>query len=243
MMGTDPMNMFAAPNAGLGQEYLRDNLALAYQEILTVITRMRTNRQAVMDAPTFRTSMKAALTAAEADATRKGYTPDDAHLATFAVVAFLDESAENLNDPNFTNWARLQEEMFGDPASGEIFFQCIARLLARDDSPEDADVLEVFALCLLLGYQGQDSSSSGGSAIITKIADKIQRTRGPHRLAPDSAPLRDAVLQPPYDPWVRALVLGTLGAVFLAALFFAGFKYALASGASELHSISQLAAH
>jgi type VI secretion system protein ImpK len=243
-MTRDQTDSAASPGAELGQVHRRDNLALAYQEILTVITRLRANRQAVTDAATFRSSMKAALATAQADATRKGYTPDDARLATFAVVAFLDESVENANDPSFIDWSNrtMQEEVFGEPVSGETFFQCIDRLVTRADNPRDADVLEVFALCLLLGYRGQYSANElGVPPIVKKIADKLERIRGPHRLAPDWAPAQDAVLQPPYDPWVRALFFGTLGALFLAVVFFIGFKVALASGAAGLHSLSLLA--
>jgi len=240
----DQTNIASTPSAELRQGPRKENLALVHQEILTVITRLRVSRQAVMDAGAFRSSMKAALTASQADATRKGYTPEGARLATYAVVAFLDESVENANDPSFADWARrpLQEELFGDPASGEIFFQCIDRLVARRDSAEDADVLEVFALCLLLGYRGRfgTNGQEGVRPIVTTIAEKVQRIRGPRRLAPDWAPAQDAVLQPPQDPWVRALILGTLGALFLAVLFFVGFKVALLSGASGLHSISLL---
>jgi type VI secretion system protein ImpK len=246
-MSGDQTNFATLPGAASRQGPRRESLALVYQEILTVITRLRVNRQAVMDAGAFRNSMKAALAAVEAEAARKGYTPEETRLANFAVVAFLDESVENANDPNFADWSRLpmQEELFGEPTSGEIFFQCIDRLLARSDSPEDADVLEVFALCLLLGYRGRYATSGqeGTRPIVTTIADKVQRIRGPRRLAPDWAPLQDAVLQPPYDPWVRALILGTLGALVLAALFFVGFKVALLSGASGLHSIGLLAPH
>jgi type VI secretion system protein ImpK len=243
----DQTNITATPSAELRPGRRKDNLALVYQEILTVITRLRVSRQAVMDAGAFRSSMKAALSAAEADAIRKGFLSEDARLATFAVVAFLDESVEALNEPNFAEWSRLpmQEELFGEHTSGEIFFQCIDRLLARSDSPEDADVLEVFALCLLLGYHGRYSTSGqeGVRTTITAIADKVQRIRGPRRLAPDWAPAQDAVLEPPQDPWVRALIFGTLGALFLAVLFFVSFKVALLSGASALHSISLLTPH
>jgi len=246
-MSGDQTKIAGAPSAEWRQLPRRENLALLYQEILTVISRLRANRQAVMDAGAFRSSMKAALAAAEAEATRKGHTPEDARLATFAVVAFLDESVENAHDPNFADWLRMpvQEELFGEHTSGEIFFECIDRLLARSDSPEDADVLEVFALCLLLGYRGRYSTSGemGVRPTVTAIADKVQRIRGPRRLAPDGAPAQDAVLQPPYDPWVRALILGTLGALFLAVLFFVGFKVALLSGASGLHSIGLLTPH
>jgi len=225
----------------------RENLALVYQEILTVVTRLRANRQAVMDAEAFRSSMKAALAAAEAEATQKGYTLEDARLASFAVVAFLDESVVNANDPNFADWPRrpLLDELFGEQTSDEIFFQCIDRLLARSDSPQDADLLEVFALCILLGYRGRHGKSGqeGVRPVVTAIADKVQRIRGPRRLGPDWASQQDAVLQPPHDPWVRALILGMLGALFLAVLFFVGFKIALLSGPFELHSISLLTPH
>ena len=246
-MSGDQTEFATIASAETRQAPRRENLALVFQEILTVITRLRMSRQAVMDTGAFRSSMKTAVTAAQADATRKGYTPEGARLATFAVVAFLDESVENTNDPNFADWSRhsMQEELFGDPTSGEIFFQCIDRLVARTDSPEDADVLEVFALCLLLGYRGRYSMSGpdGVRAAVTSILEKVQRIRGPRRLAPDWTPGQDAVLQPPRDPWVRALIFGTLGALFLAVLFFVGFKVALLSGASGLHSLDLLTPH
>jgi len=246
-MGGNQTNFASTQSTELRPGGRRENLALIFQEILTVITRLRTSRQAVMDAGQFRNSMKTAFTNAQADATRKGYTAEGARLASFAVVAFLDESVEDTNDPNFTDWSRqsMQEELFGDPSSGEIFFQCIDRLLARADAPEDADVLEVFALCLLLGYRGQYSTSGqeGVRRIITTVTEKIQRIRGPRPIAPDWAPSQDAVLQPPQDPWMRALIFGSLGALFLAVLFLVGFKIALISGASGLHSISQLTPH
>jgi len=222
----------------------RENLALIYQEILTVIARLRSKRQAVLDLSAFRGSMKAAIAAAEIEATRKGYTAADARLATFAVVAFLDESVETSKDLGSTDWARqaLQVELFGEHTAGEIFFQCIDKLIARNDDAQDADVLEVFALCLLLGFHGR-YSASGQEAIrpiVAKISDKIQRIRGQCILAPEWEPQAGAVLRPPRDPWVRALALGTAGAVLLAVLFFVGFKVTLVAGASGLHAVGQL---
>ncbi len=246
-MNGDPTTGLTSLNVDVRPPSRKENLALVFQEILTVITRLRVSRQAVMDAGAFRNSMKTALAAAQADATRKGYTPEDARLATFAVVAFLDESVETANDPNFAQWSRttLREELFGDAASGEIFFQCIDRLVARNDSPDDADVLEVFALCLLLGYRGRYGAEGpeGVRPTLNSIMKKVERIRGARLLAPDWMPARDAVLQPPGDPWMRALLLGTLGALILAILFFAGFKIALLSGAAGLHTVGPLAPH
>ncbi len=244
-MNIDATSMGALPVARPPEGPGRDNLALVYQEILTVIARLRSKRQAVLDLAAFRGSMKAAVAAAEIEATRKGYTAADARLATFAVVAFLDESVETSKDLGSTDWSRqaLQVELFGEHTAGAIFFQCIDKLIARSDAPQDADVLEVFALCLLLGFHGRYGASGqeGIRPILAKITDKIQRIRGQRTLAPDWEPRPGSLLRPPRDPWVRALALGTVGAILLAILFFVGFKVTLFSGASGLHAVSQLA--
>ncbi|HMD83848.1 MAG TPA: DotU family type IV/VI secretion system protein [Terriglobia bacterium] len=226
----------------------RTNLALIYQEILTAITRFRSNRQAVADAGSFRNQIKSAIGAAEAEATKSGYAADDVRLATFAVVALLDESILNSNNPIFSDWPRmpLQEELFGVHTAGEMFFQCVDRLMGKSDSPQTADVLEIYALCLLLGYRGRYSISGQESTrvVASTVAEKLQHLRGgPHPLASSWAPPRDAVQQKASDPWVRALLFGTLGALFFAILFFVGFKFALISGASGLHSITALPPH
>ncbi len=223
----------------------RENLALIYQEVLTAITRFRSNRQAATDAGAFRNQMKAAISAAESAATAAGYPAEDTRLATFAVVAFLDESILNSNSPVFADWARmpLQEELFGGHTAGEIFFQCIERLLSRSDSPHLADVLEVFALCLLLGYRGRYSLSGqeGIRTVMEAIADKMQRIRGGVRpLSPNWSAPQDAVRSRAYDPWVRRLAFGAVGFLLLALVLFVAFKFSLMSGASGLHSTASI---
>jgi type VI secretion system protein ImpK len=223
----------------------RENLALIYQEVLTAITRFRSNRQVATDAGVFRNQMKTAIRAAEMAATAAGYPAEDIRLATFAVVAFLDESILNSNNPIFADWPRmpLQEELFGGHTAGEIFFQCIDRLLARSDSPHLADVLEVFALCLLLGYRGRYSLSGqeGLREVLGAIADKRQRIRGrAGPLSPNWSPPADAVRSRVYDPWVRRLAFGAVGFLLLALVLFVGFKLSLMSGASGLHSTASI---
>ena len=57
---------------------------------------------------------------AEQEARSRGYTAEDMRLASFAVVAFLDESVLNLRNPVFADWPRqpLQEELFGHHVAG-----------------------------------------------------------------------------------------------------------------------------
>src|SRR5579885_1628942 len=158
-------------------------LALIYQELLTVIVRIRANRQATHDAESFRANMRAALKSAEQTSLARGYNPQDTRLASFAVVALLDETVLNSRNPVFADWARkpLQEELFGGHVAGEIFFQSLDRLLGGKDSNDLADLLEVYDLCLLLGYRGR-YGVSGPEALRgykDAIAEKIRRIRGP----------------------------------------------------------------
>ena len=171
-----------APEASAGPRR-PENLAFLFQEILTVIVRIRANRQPVTDAQKFRVDMKAALKRAEKDALTKGYMPNDIRPATFAVVAFLDESVLNSTNAAFADWSRmpLQEEMYGNQMAGEIFFENLQRLVARPDNQDLADLLEVYLLCLLLGYKGR-YGLSGQEALrptMDSVAGKIRRIRGP----------------------------------------------------------------
>jgi type VI secretion system protein ImpK len=158
-----------------------DNLAAAYQELLTVIVRLRANRHNVTEPSAFRAQIRASLKTAEAEAASKGYTAEDIKVATFAVVGFLDESILNQN-PGLADWIRqpLQQELFGVQIAGEIFFRNVDRLLTRGDSQELADVLEIYELCLLLGFRGRYSASEGASlrAIATTLDERSRRIRG-----------------------------------------------------------------
>ncbi len=120
-----------------------ENLAFAFQELLTVGERLRSNRQQVADAPTFRAQIWGGVKLADDDAKKRGYSPEDIELATFAVVAFLDESILNLRSPVFSDWPRqpLQEERYGHHIAGEIFSKNLQKLSSRSDSQELADLL------------------------------------------------------------------------------------------------------
>ena len=101
-----------------------ENLALIFQDVLTAIERLRANRQGVTDANAFRHHTREALKTAASQALAAGYTADDTRHATFAAVAFLDESVLNSQNPIFADWLRkpLQEELFGTHIAGEEFF-------------------------------------------------------------------------------------------------------------------------
>src|SRR5215469_2680674 len=135
----------------------RENLALIYQEVLTAIVRLRSDRQPISNPDAFRHFILEALKGAARQAAAAGYNPGDIKVATFAAVAFLDESVLNNRKPAFEDWLRkpLQEELFGTHVAGDVFFEHIQQLLSRADSMDLADLLEVYYLCLLLGFSGR----------------------------------------------------------------------------------------
>lgn len=221
-----------------------ENMALIYENVFTVIVRLRSNRQEVASPEIFRNNMKAVLKKAEQDAARRNYAVEDASLATFAVVTFLDESILNLHNPNFASWARrpLLHELYADnPKGGEEFFDQIEDLLARRDSEELADLLEVYYLCLLLGYKGRYAYSEAEELrkIFDEVGEKIRQFRGASLpLAPSWAPRLDAAPIQRSDPWLARLVYAGVGSFLLAVLLFLGFKFLLHAGISDLAGIA-----
>jgi type VI secretion system protein ImpK len=221
-----------------------ENLAFVFQELLTVGERLRSNRQQVADATSFRAQIWAAVKQADDDARRRGYAADDIELATFAVIAFLDESILNLRLPVFADWPRqpLQEERYGHHVAGEIFFQNLQKLLGRQDAHETADLLEVYQLCLLLGFAGRYSMGGRGDlrAIAMQTADKIQRIRqGGGELSVGWRLPQDPPFTAGSDPWAGRLLWAMVGCAGLVLLLYVSFYLMLNSGAGNLEAIAR----
>ncbi len=215
------------------------NLALELQEILTIIVRLRYNRQAVTDSNSFRAEMKKHLNIATQRARQRGYGPDDVKQAIYAVVAFLDESVLTSRNPVFADWPRLplQAELYNNQLGGEIFFQELQRALNRPDTNEVADLLEVYGLCLLLGFRGRFAAGGMGDlrAIQIALQEKIRRIRGAsHILSPRGTIPADAVRLVQTDPWVRRLFIGTIATVAVTIMLGIMFKLVLVYGASAI---------
>lgn len=220
-----------------------ENLALAFQEMLTAVTRLRAHRQQVNDAELFRNQVWQAIQAADQEAKRLGYVEDDIKLAIFAVVAFLDESILNLQNPVFADWVRkpLQEELFGRHTAGEIFFDQLKHLLGRRETPELADVLEVYQLCLLLGFVGRYSISGRGElrAIIEAVGDKIARIRQAREgISPNWRLPEVHFQQGGVDPWVKRLAWAAGGCGALMLLLYLVYLVSLRSGLSSLEALA-----
>jgi type VI secretion system protein ImpK len=220
-------------------EHRRGLLALTLQETLTAAVRLRANRQVAADAAAFRAHIKQLLAQADQEARRLGYDGDTVKLAVYAVIVLIDESVLNSQQPMFADWPRkpLQEEIFGGHTGGEVFFQYLSDLLARPDSPDLADLLEVYQLCMLLGFAGRYSSRDRGEleGLITQASAKIRRIRGGDgALSPSWAPPADEVIPLARDPWVRRLGYTAAGIFAFAVIFWVIFDLSLRSGIKDL---------
>jgi type VI secretion system protein ImpK len=207
-----------------------NNLALAFQEVFTVILRTRFFLQRVENAEAFRATLRKMISSAVKDASAMGYSDEVSKMAIYAMIGFLDESVLNSKDPIFADWARkpLQEEMFGAMFAGEYFFRNVTELLNRPESQEVADVLELHALCLLLGFRGRFAFGDASEihAILARMRDKITRIRGAYSLfrpveAPAAPPARKG------DPWVTRLAIAAVLLFILTVLAYAGYVVVL----------------
>jgi len=234
------------------------SLASCYENALTIILRLSAlTQQSAANSQDIRTSIRAALKAAMEQAKAIGYSSEINQLAFFAVVSLLDESVLKLQSPAFADWAQrpMQEEMFGHNRAGEVFFDNLRTLLARQDSHETADCLEVYCLCMLLGFKGKyalsasvtsfisgQAGNGGGpgqrpggdiQVLIRQAREKIDRIRGKVSFLPDP-PAPQVKQIATVDPWSRALGIAALVLLVVTLLAFGGFWFALSTGASHI---------
>jgi type VI secretion system protein ImpK len=235
-----------------------NSLASCYENSITTILRLSAmQQQAVPNAQGFRNSIRAALKSAMEQAKALGYSSEMIQLSFFALVALLDESVLKLQSPAFAEWAQkpMQEEMFGHNRAGEVFFDHLRTLLARQDSEETADCLEVYALCMLLGFKGKFAISMGlGStnvfsgqggpqsaqqsgevqALIRQAREKIGRIRGEALFLRADAPPPPIKQMAAIDKWSRALGIAAVCLLGLTILAFGGFWIVLSTGAAHI---------
>jgi type VI secretion system protein ImpK len=216
-----------------------DHLELLYEGTLTAAVRVQSGRHQVHDIETFRARMEQTLGEIASTAARKGYDPQDVGQAKFAVVVFLDEIILT-HDPCAAEWARmsLEEKLYGQRSGGELFFSRLEMLRANRDSQNLAEVLEVYYLCLLLGYEGKFAGGSKAELqlLMTNLRERIERIYGTQtEFSPDGAlpdtPVAAAV---PTDPLSRQAKLFALAALVLLILCYLGFSLNLGSRSAEI---------
>lgn len=191
---------------------------------------MLKNGSAPADEASFAVKMQKFLGDVERNAKKLDVSPEDVYAAKYAFCASVDEiilrSSFGIRDA----WERrpLQLTMFGDQLAGENFFKQLEDLRVRGNAHIQA--LEVFHMCLLLGFQGKYALEGPEKLnyLTARLGDEIAHLKGksagfaPHWARPDAIvnKLRNDV-----PMWVVASLFA------LIALFaYLGLNWMLTSG-------------
>jgi type VI secretion system protein ImpK len=121
-----------------------------------------------------------------------------------------------------------------------LFFQNLEKLVRQPDAPNTTEILEVYQMCLLLGFRGRHGAAGHAElkAIREVVAEKIRRTRGtPGELAP-SWMLDDVAAGPVRDTWVRRLAYTACACAVLAVVVYGLSAFLLSGRAAELASLA-----
>lgn len=124
----------------------------------------------------------------EQNARTERMDPEDLSAAKYALAAFVDEMVLSSGWPGREEWADepLQLLYFDTSLAGAGFFEKLDELRSRDGtSPE---VIEVYYLCLALGFQGQYGVQGAErlQALVKVLRDEMERTlpSGPAEISP-----------------------------------------------------------
>jgi type VI secretion system protein ImpK len=220
----------------------RENLALLYQGLFTGIVRIQQGRQPISNADMFRRRMKEALAEVAREAIKRNYAAEHTVETDFAVIAFLDEVILNSNDSCRNDWAQkpLQEELFGIRVAGELFFTRVEKLVSRAESAEVADMLEVYYLCMLLGFEGR--YAVGGKAELHMLQDRVRQRidhiRGAqNQLSPNGFLPQEVVVAPPADKIAQQLKFTAIGLASTAVFFLILFEVHLLWKAAQVRDV------
>jgi type VI secretion system protein ImpK len=145
-----------------------------------------------------------------------GVHADDVTAARYAFCAAVDEIILRSPFPIRDAWETrpLQLRVFGDQLAGEHFFERLEDLRARGAAHVQA--LEVFHMCLLLGFQGKYALDGEDKLayLTARLGDEIARMRGksrgfaPHAERPDHVANR---LRSDLSLWVLLTVFAVAG--------------------------------
>ncbi len=129
-------------------------LAEIYAPCFTLILQLRASHE-FGEAEMLRQRVKDLLDRSEREASRLGVSSEDLRQAKFTLVAFIDETILSSEWSQKDRWVAkpLQLEFYDRYDAGEEFFVRLEGLLAQPTG--HADVLEVFYLCMALGFKGR----------------------------------------------------------------------------------------
>lgn len=154
------------------------SLAELASECLMLIQQLRLAK-GIEDPMRLRSKTLEVLAHFERNAKDAGFDAENCRNAEFALAAFLDEAVTGLSFADKELWIAnpLQSELFGLNYAGEDFFRRLEELRRRPQ--EHIQVLEVYYLCMVLGFKGKYhlDNPEGLRQIIEETKADILRTK------------------------------------------------------------------
>ena len=226
----------------MGQLESRSGLAGAFTDLFIVGAALKT-APTLGNTDTLRSRLLEMFMEGDRKAHTLGCPQDVLRQAKFAVAAYLDEMVMASNSPEKLRWTSktLQYEMFETQVAGKEFFRYLDEI--RRKLPLNTDLLEVYYMCLVLGFQGQ--YKLGGReklrALVAEIEGELQVKQGelpplaPHGKRPaESLQFRKRSML----PWVvSGVAVGIALTVFLILTFIA--SSAANRLAHKLHGLTE----
>lgn len=170
-----------------------------------------------------RRKITAYLASVEREGLERGFSRDDVDALKFPLVAFIDETILHSNWEHRERWRDhpLQLDLFGERAAGVRFFEHLEKV--RRGGEAKRDLLEVYHLCLTLGFEGQYRIS--GRDKLQPLIEEVRRELGYSsrydreiRLSPNGKKRDDPVgtRGDPLPSWrIAAIVAGGLVVLFI----------------------------
>jgi type VI secretion system protein ImpK len=163
-------------------------------------------------------------------AEESGIDTGDIRLASFALVAFADETAISAVPAYRGKWPFLQFEYFGTHHAGDEFFDDLRKIQgggsasARWRDPAKAGLLELYYLCLFLGFRGRWAASAPQE--VQHDLDEVRkyvRSKPVGPLSPHGTPRKGICPAGPREGqgWKWAGIAVYLALLFALALFAA----------------------
>ncbi len=190
--------------------------------------------QAGLVAPsnTLRPTVERLLDEMEQRGTTLRFNPDHVSAAKFALASFVDETVLTADFPLREEWEKypLQLKYFGEHLAGVKFFDRLDALLKEPEA--NADVIEVYYVCMLLGYKGKYKvyMEEQLKGVIQNTAEHLRRVQRLHEgeLSPHWR-VNDQP-QPRVDPGIPLwMKIGSGAVVALVILIFMVLKFLLSA--------------
>ena len=204
-------------------------------DIFLTVLRLRSS-SSVGDFEAFHAGIQRLFQSFEKQCREFGFEDEDTGVAKYALAAFVDEAVLNSSWSYRERWADnpLQLEYFGTYLAGEIFYDKLEDLRMRERPKPD--LLEIYYLCLLLGFKGK--YGIGGQerlrSLIANLAQELKKGKSsttehfsPHWMISDGRNKSTNRLP-------RWIVLTCWGIVVLALLLYLGLFFKIRRDARSL---------